>query len=96
MTEDEIYEYLQALGLFDYIGAIKWLLMHKSTLDAEINNVLNEISNGTQTKQEYTQSLDKLKVALIVCNKTQTSRIYVHVVECSENPKLDIRYLTTF
>lgn len=96
MTEDEILKHINALGLFEHIGAIKWLLTHKVNLDAEINKHITIIFNGAQTKQEYGETLDFLRVALVVCNKTQAIKILSSIVLYSDNPKEDIENINLF
>lgn len=96
MTENSIFECLNALGLFDYIDAIKWLLLNKAKLDAEINNTISDFAKEDLTPNERAHALNRLKIALIVCNKNQAVKIISSIVLYSNNPKEDINYLSTF
>lgn len=95
MTEDEIFETINALGLFDHIDAIKWLLTNKARLDAEININIGIFANENQTKNEKLHALDRLKIALIICNKTQAIKILSSIVLYSNNPKEYIENIET-
>lgn len=96
IPEDVILDYLDALSLIGYRDAIKWLLTHKSTLNAQINMNIRALSENQRGTAEYNKILDRLKVALLVCNKNQAVTILESVSVYSSNPKDDIKYLTTF
>ena len=96
IQERNIVEYVTALGLFEYTESLEWLLAHKSTLNAAININLSELPNNSRGTLEYNKILDRLKVALVVCNKTQAVKILSSVAHYSSNPKDDINYLGTF
>lgn len=96
MTEDEILETINALGLFDHIDAIKWLLTNKARLDAEININIEIFAAENSTPNEKGHALDRLKVALVVCNKTQAIKILSSIMLYSKNPKEDIENIETF
>lgn len=96
MTEHEILEHINALGLFDHINALKWLLTNKANLNAEINKNIRNFVKEDSTQIERGQALDNLRVALVICNKTQAVTILTSIAQYSSNPKDDIKYLTTF
>lgn len=89
-------EYLTALGMFEYTEAIKWLLDHKADLNSQININIRALFENQRGTIEYNTILDRLKVALVVCNKTQAVTILTSVSIYSNNSKDDIKYLTTF
>lgn len=96
IPEDAILDYLDALSLIAYRDAIKWLLTHKSTLNAQIHMNIRALSENQRGTAEYNRILDRLKVALLVCNKNQAVTILASASVYSSNPKDDIKYLTTF
>ena len=96
IPERTAIEYLTALGMFEYTEPIEWLLDHKVDLNAQINMNIRALSENQRGTADYNKILDRLKVALIVCNKTQAVSILTSVSIYSSNPKDDIKYLTTF
>lgn len=96
IPERATIEYLTALGMFEYTEAIKWLLDHKADLNAQINMNIRALSENQRWTIEYNKILNHLKVALVVCNKTQAVTILTSIAQYSSNPKDDIKYLTTF
>ena len=75
IPEDDIYSYLDALGVAEYRDAIKWLLTNKARLDAEININIGIFASENSTQNEKGHALDRLKVGLFVCNRTQAIKI---------------------
>ena len=96
IPEDDIYSYLDALGVAEYRDAIKWLLIRKSVLNVQINIAISSLPKYQRGTTEYINILNRLKVALVVCNKTQAVTILTSIAQYSSNPKDDIKYLTTF
>ena len=96
IPEDDIYSYLDALGVSEYRDAIKWLLTNKASLDADININIGIFASEDSTQSEKGHALDRLKVALVVCNKTQAIKILSSIVLYSNNPKEDIENIETF
>lgn len=89
-------ELLVALGMFEHVEAIEWLLNNKSTLNAAIDTNINQLPNSSRGTLKYNTILDRLKVALVVCNKTQAIKILSSIVLYSNNPKEDIENIETF
>lgn len=94
-TEDDIKRHVNALGLFDYNPSITWLLSNKTTLNAQIQFALGALFKCPDF-DSYHAILDKLKVALVVCNKNQAITILTAITLNSSDPKHDIQYLSTF
>lgn len=95
MTEDVIVKHVKALGLFDYIQPVTWLLSNKSKLNSEIMFLLGDLAKCSDF-DGYHVILDRLKVALVVCNKTQAITILTAITLNSSDPKHDLYYLSTF
>lgn len=96
IPEDDIYSYLDALGITEYRDALKWLLTRKSVLNVQLNIAVRSLFEYQRGTAEYINILNRLKVALVVCNKTQAVTILTSIAQYSSNPKDDIKYLTTF
>ena len=96
VPEDDIYSFLDVLGVSEYRDAIKWLLTRKPVLNVQINIAIKSLLEYQRGTTEYINILNRLKVALVVCNKTQAVTILTSIAQYSNNPKEDIKYLTTF
>lgn len=93
--KNTIIKHVNALGLFDYVQPITWLLTNKSKLNSEIMFLLGDLAKCTDF-DGYHAILDRLKVALIVCNKSQAIKILTAVTLNTNDPKHAIDYLDTF
>lgn len=96
MGFDEIKKHLNALGLNDHLDAIIWLLTHKASLNVEINIQASILIQDQIEPTERAKILDKMKVALIVCNKAQAVKILSSIALSSHNIEDEILNIETF
>lgn len=96
MGFDEIKEHLDALGLNDKLDAIKWLLMHKTSLNIEINIKTSILLQEQIDSVMRNKILEFLKTALIVCNKAQSIKIMFAITMSSKDIEHELSAIETF
>ena len=93
---DDIKKILDILGLYDHKDAIIWLLTNKAGLNVEINIQTSILIQNQIDQTERAKILDKMKVALIVCNKSQAIKILSSIALSSNNIEDEIENMNIF
>ena len=96
MSIDEIETHLDALGLYDHKDGIIWLLTNKAGLNIEIDTQTSILIQNQIDQNERSKILDKMKVALIVCNKSQAIKILSSIALSSNNIEDEIENMNIF